>query len=37
LPEDVDPERVDASYRNGVLHVSVQRRGVTQPRRIIVS
>lgn len=37
LPEDVDPERVDASYRDGVLHVSVQRRETAQPRRISVS
>lgn len=37
LPEDVDPDRVDASYRDGVLHVSVQRRQQAQPRRISVS
>ncbi len=37
LPEDVDPERVDASYRDGVLHVVVQRRESVQPRRITVS
>jgi HSP20 family protein len=37
LPEDVDPERVDASYRDGVLHVVVQRRESVQPRRISVS
>jgi len=33
----VDPERVDASYRDGVLHVVVQRRESVQPRRITVS
>jgi HSP20 family protein len=37
LPEDVDPDRVDASYRDGVLHVSVQRHESNQPRRITVS
>ena len=37
LPEDVDPDRVDASYRDGVLHVSVQRRESAQPRRISVA
>jgi len=37
LPEDVDPERVDASYRDGILHVMVQRRESAQPRRIAVS
>lgn len=34
LPDDVDPERVDASYRDGVLHVTVQRRDSTRPRKI---
>lgn len=36
LPEDIDPQAVDASYRDGVLHVRVQRRAATQPRRIAV-
>ena len=36
LPEDVDPERVTAQYRDGVLHISVKRRESTQPRRIEV-
>ena len=36
LPEDVDPERVDASYRDGILHVVLQRREASQPRRITV-
>jgi HSP20 family protein len=34
LPDDVDPNAVDAKYRDGVLHVSVGRREVAQPRRI---
>jgi HSP20 family protein len=37
LPEDVDPERVDASYRDGILHVVVDRRESAQPKRISVS
>ena len=37
LPDDVDPERVEASYRDGVLHVSVARREAAQPKRITVS
>jgi HSP20 family protein len=37
LPEDADPARVDASYRDGVLRVSVARRESTQPRRIEVN
>ena len=34
LPDDVDPEKVDASYRDGVLHVSVKRKEVSSPRQI---
>lgn len=37
LPEDADPARVDASYRDGVLRVSVARRASAQPRRIEVN
>jgi HSP20 family protein len=36
LPDDVDPERVEASYRDGVLRVSVARRESAQPKRITV-
>lgn len=36
LPEDADPESVSASYRDGVLHVSVRRRVAATPRRISV-
>jgi HSP20 family protein len=36
LPDDVDPDRVEASYRNGVLHVVVQRRESSKPRQIEV-
>jgi HSP20 family protein len=36
LPEDVDPDRVNASYRDGVLHVAVQRREAVRPRQIEV-
>lgn len=34
LSDDLDPERVTAKYSDGVLHISVQRRQSTQPRRI---
>ncbi len=34
LPEDVDPDAVQAKYRDGVLHVSIRRREAAQPRRI---
>ena len=36
LPDDVDAGAVTASYRDGVLHVSVPRRVATTPRRIPV-
>lgn len=36
LPEDVDPDDVKASYRDGVLHVRVGRREAARPRRIEV-
>lgn len=34
LPDDADPDAVEARCRDGVLHITVQRRGSTQPRRI---
>lgn len=34
LPEDADPDRVNARYRDGVLHVTVQRRQATKPRQV---
>jgi HSP20 family protein len=36
LPEDVDPDRVNASYRDGVLHIAIQRRETVKPRQIEV-
>lgn len=36
LPDDADPEQVDARLRDGVLHITVQRRASAQPRRIAV-
>jgi HSP20 family protein len=37
LPDDVDPDRVDAKYRDGVLHITVQRREIAKPRQISVN
>ena len=37
LPDDVDPNQVTASYRDGVLHVSVRRREAAQPKRIAIA
>ncbi len=36
LPDDVDPDRVDARYKNGVLHISIERRAAVQPKKIEV-
>ena len=36
LPDDIDAGAVSAGYRDGVLHVSVQRLESAQPRRIEV-
>ncbi|MFU8817632.1 MAG: Hsp20/alpha crystallin family protein [Pseudomonadales bacterium] len=36
LPEDVDPDKVDASYKDGVLHVRMGRREEVKPKRIEV-
>ena len=37
LPEDADPNRVEANYRDGVLRVSVAKRASSLPRRIEVN
>ncbi|NML17603.1 Hsp20/alpha crystallin family protein [Azohydromonas caseinilytica] len=36
LPDDIDPSKVQARYRDGVLNVSVGRRAEAQPQRIQV-
>ncbi|KIQ35265.1 heat shock Hsp20 [Variovorax paradoxus] len=36
LPDDADPEAVDAKLRDGVLRITVQRRAAAQPRRISI-
>jgi HSP20 family protein len=36
LPDDTDPDRVEARYRDGVLQISVQRRASAGPRQIQV-
>ena len=36
LPDDADANRVDASYRNGVLRVVIQKRESSKPRQIEV-
>jgi HSP20 family protein len=34
LPEDVDPDQVEAKYRDGIVQIIVRRRESTQPRQI---
>jgi len=34
LPENVDPDQVDAHYKDGVLHIVIQRREAVKPRQI---
>jgi HSP20 family protein len=36
LPEDADPDQVNAHYRDGVLRVTVKRREAVRPRQIEV-
>lgn len=36
LPDNIDPDTVKASYRDGVLHISIARREAPQPRRIAI-
>lgn len=37
LPDDIDPQKVSASYRDGVLHISVGRRESLQPKCIAIA
>lgn len=36
LPDDADPERVEAKYENGILTVRIGRRESAKPRQIEV-
>lgn len=36
LPDDADPDAVQATYRDGILRVSIARKAASQPRRIEV-
>ena len=36
LPDDVDPDRVDAKYNDGVLQITAHRRESAKPRQISV-
>lgn len=36
LPDDIDPNAIEAVCRDGVLHISIKRHEAAQPRRISV-
>jgi HSP20 family protein len=36
VPDDVDPEHVNATYRDGVLRISLARHETAQPKRITI-
>lgn len=36
LSKDADPDKVEAHYRNGVLHITVARQASAQPKRITI-
>jgi HSP20 family protein len=37
LPEDVDPDRIKAQYRDGVLHITAARSESVKPRQIEIN
>lgn len=37
LPEDVDPDRIRARYRDGILHVTAERPASAKPRNIEIN
>ena len=37
LPEDVDPGKVDANYKDGILRVTLSKREASRPRRIEIN
>jgi|ERR1044071_3979515 HSP20 family protein len=34
LPEDIDPDKVEASYRDGIVEIRIQRHEASKPRKI---
>lgn len=37
LPETIDPDRIEAHYEHGVLHLELPKRPEAQPRRIAIT
>lgn len=36
LPEDIDPENISASFKNGILFVTIGRKALSTPKRIAI-
>ncbi len=36
LPRDIDPEKVEANFKNGVLTVTIPRQPEAQPKQILI-
>lgn len=36
LPDDIDPNAIEAKYRDGVLHIRIERKEEAQARRIAI-
>jgi|SRR5689334_5340783 len=37
LSDDLDPDAVKATYRDGMLHISISRKQAAQPRRVEIN
>ena len=37
LPEDVDPNRIEARCKDGILHIRISRRATASPRRVTIN
>jgi len=37
LPEDADPDQVNATYRNGVLKITIAKQATAKPRQIQIN
>ena len=37
LPEDADPAKVDATFKDGLLHITIAKRESSRPRQITVN
>lgn len=37
LPQDVDPENISASFKNGVLTINMQKKAIAAPKKIMIA